>query len=40
MGKVKSYDKNIYPCIRDAVYEIMDRHLLVMAISQFTQPAR
>ena len=30
MGKVKSYDKNIYPCIRDAVYEIMDRHLLVM----------
>ena len=30
MSKVKSYDKNIYPCIRDAVYEIMDRHLLVM----------
>ena len=30
MGKVKSYDKNIYPCIRDAVYEIMDCHLLVM----------
>ena len=30
MGKVKYYDKNIYPCIRDAVYEIMDRHLLVM----------
>ena len=30
MGKVKSYDKNIYPCIRDAVYEIMDHHLLVM----------
>ena len=30
MGNVKSYDKNIYPCIRDAVYEIMDRHLLVM----------
>ena len=30
MGKVKSYDKNIYSCIRDAVYEIMDRHLLVM----------
>ena len=29
MGKVKTYDKNIYPCIRDAVYEIMDRHLLV-----------
>ena len=29
MSKVKSYDKNIYPCIRDAVYEIMDRHLLV-----------
>lgn len=29
MGKVKTYDKNLYPCIRDAVYEIMDRHLLV-----------
>ena len=30
MGKVKTYDKNIYPCIRDAIYEIMDEHLLVM----------
>ena len=29
MSKIQSYDKNIYPCIRDAVYEIMDRHLLV-----------
>ena len=30
MGKIKTYDKNIYPCIRDAVYELMDRHLLVV----------
>ena len=30
MTKVKSYDKSLYPCIRDAVYEIMDRYLLVM----------
>ena len=30
MSKIQTYDKNIYPCIRDAVYEIMDRHLLVM----------
>lgn len=29
MSKIQSYDKNIYPCIRDAVYEIMDHHLLV-----------
>ena len=29
MPKIQIYDKNIYPCIRDAVYEIMDRHLLV-----------
>ena len=29
MSKIQTYDKNIYPCIRDAVYEIMDRHLLV-----------
>lgn len=29
MSKIQIYDKNFYPCIRDAVYEIMDRHLLV-----------
>lgn len=29
MSKIQTYDKNIYPCIRDAVYEIMDRHLLM-----------
>lgn len=31
MSKVKSLDKNLYPSIYDAVYEIMDRHLLVAA---------
>ena len=30
MSKIQTYDKNIYPCVRDAVYEIMDRHLLEM----------
>lgn len=29
MSKVKSLDKSLYPSIYDAVYEIMDRHLLV-----------
>ena len=31
MTKVKSFDRNLYPCITDAIYEIMDRHLLVAA---------
>ena len=31
MTKVKSFDKNLYPCIADAIYEIMDKHLLVAA---------
>ena len=31
MTKVKSFDRNLYPCITDAIYEIMDRHLLVTA---------
>ena len=31
MTKVKSFDKNLYPCITDAIYEIMDKHLLVAA---------
>ena len=31
MSKVKSLDKSLYPSIYDAVYEIMDRHLLVAA---------
>ena len=29
MSKIQIYDKNIYSCIRDAIYEFMDRHLLV-----------
>lgn len=29
MSKIQGYDRNLYPCLRDAVYEIMDRHLLV-----------
>ena len=29
--KVKNFDKNLYPSITDAIYEIMDRHLLVAA---------
>jgi hypothetical protein len=31
MSKVKSFDKNLYPSVYDAIYEIMDRHLLVAA---------
>ena len=31
MTKVKSFDKNLYPCIADAIYEIMDKHLLIAA---------
>ena len=31
MSQTKSFDKNLYPCITDAIYEIMDRHLLVAA---------
>lgn len=31
MSQTKSFDKNLYPCIADAIYEIMDRHLLVAA---------
>lgn len=31
MSKVKSFDKSLYPCIADAIYEIMDKHLLVAA---------
>lgn len=31
MTKVKSFDKNLYPCAADAIYEIMDRYLLVAA---------
>ena len=31
MSKVKSLDKSLYPSIYDAVYEIMDKHLLVAA---------
>ena len=29
MSKIKSLDKNLYPSIYDAIYEIMDEHLLV-----------
>ena len=31
MSQTKSFDKNLYPCLTDAIYEIMDRHLLVAA---------
>ena len=31
MSKVKSLDKSLYPSVYDAIYEIMDRHLLVAA---------
>lgn len=31
MSKVKSFDKNLYPSVYDAIYEIMDKHLLVAA---------
>lgn len=31
MSQTKSFDKNLYPCITDAIYEIMDKHLLVAA---------
>lgn len=28
MSIVKNYDKNIYPCIQDAVLEILDEHIV------------
>ena len=31
MSKMNVYDKSLYPSIYDAVYEIMDKHLLVAA---------
>ena len=31
MTKIKSLDKNLYPSIYDAIYEITDKHLLVAA---------
>ena len=31
MSKINSLDKNLYPSVYDAIYEIMDRHLLVAA---------
>ena len=31
MGKVKNYDKSLYPSVYDAIYEIMDKHLLTVA---------
>lgn len=31
MSKAKSFDKNLYPCITDAIHEIMIKHLLVVA---------
>ena len=31
MSKILTYDKNLYPSIYDAIYEIMDKHLLVAA---------
>lgn len=31
MSKVKTFDKNLYPSVTDAIYEIMDKHLLVAA---------
>lgn len=31
MSKVKSFDKNLYPSVYDAIYEIMDKHMLVFA---------
>lgn len=29
MSVIKNFDKSLYPCIRDAIYELMDAHLLV-----------
>ena len=29
MGTMKNLDKNVYPSITDAIYELMDEHLLV-----------
>lgn len=29
MTKVKSYSKDMFSCVQDAIYEIMDKHLLV-----------
>lgn len=29
ISKMKNYDKNLYPSIYDAIYEIMDKHLIV-----------
>ena len=31
MSKMNVYDKSLYPSVYDAVYEIMDKHLLVAA---------
>ena len=31
MTKVKALDRSLYPSISDAIYEIMDKHLLVAA---------
>lgn len=31
MGQMKRFDKNLYPSVYDAIYEIMDKYLLVAA---------
>lgn len=31
MGQMKRFDKSLYPSIYDAIYEIMDKYLLVAA---------
>lgn len=28
MSKIKSYDKNLYPSTEDAIWEILDRHMI------------
>ena len=36
MSVVKSYDKSIYPCVQDAILEILDEHL----VSGFGEPGK
>lgn len=31
MGQMKRFDKSLYPCIQDAIFKIMDKHLLIVA---------
>ena len=31
MSQMKRFDKSLYPCIQDAIFKIMDKHLLIVA---------